>query len=253
MHAQDSTLARSLALMTIALVASLGCRPTLIVYDDETGPNEGSEESSGSEESGGSAETGEDPAESGDNEDPAESGDSEDSSEGEEPEDEGLTPEDVVEIALVGSELEAMVEGVLAYFEQEQSEAPLHRCPHPDGVLDGESGITPDLGFDCNQGPDGYCVPAVGGGGAGYYDVALWEDNMVWSGAGWMRPVDVPHSFHYNIEMDNAEDGYGACSFTVSAYANFNDDGIYSHFWISGTVDEFGAQVGELMIVDPLE
>jgi hypothetical protein len=87
-------------------------------------------------------------------------------------------------------ELQLIVDGAAAYFQIEHPpgefdplETPLHRCPHPGGQPGGgEATITPDIGMDCYLGPDHKCVPAQGGGGAGFYDIALWLDNSVWSG-----------------------------------------------------------------------
>lgn len=85
-----------------------------------------------------------------------------------------------------------------------------HRCPHQSGQETGASQaeITPGLAFDCNLGPGGHCVPAVGGGGAGYYDMTDWSDNPVWSGLNFQ--MEQAHFYHYNFVASNEGTGYGA-------------------------------------------
>lgn len=165
-----------------------------------------------------------------------------------------LSPEDLAEIEAVPGELEAIVEGTLAHFAQVQLEGTPHRCPHPNGSpLGGEAGSTPHEAFNCNLGPDRRCVPVAAGGGAGYYDIALWDDNSVWQGVGWSREEDVPHAFHYNLIAINAHEGSGSCEFTALAFADFDDDQIFSSYSISGYVDEDGAVVEPMVVEMPFE
>ena len=167
-----------------------------------------------------------------------------------------LAPEDLAEIDAVAGELEMIVAGALAHFALEQAAEPFHRCPHPLGSpLGGEASYTPTLAFDCNEGEMGKCLPIHNGGGAGQYDMGLWEDNSVWVDVGWMRPEGVLHEFHYNFIAvnSNTENGYGACTFTAEARGDFDGDFVFSSYSLSGTVDEQGANVGEIVIVDPFE
>ncbi|WP_157595328.1 hypothetical protein [Plesiocystis pacifica] len=166
-----------------------------------------------------------------------------------------LSPEDLAEIAAIPGELQLIVLGAFDFFEIEQTEpGPLHKCPHPDGVpLGGESGDTPPMLFNCNSGPEGKCIPVIGGGGAGYYDHALWADNIVWQGVDWMRPVDVPHEFRYNVQVVNEGFGYGACEVIAEAWADFDDDAEFSHYSLMGFIDEDGASIFDLVVEDPHE
>ena len=113
--------------------------------------------------------------------------------------------------------------------------------------------MTLDLSFDCNESPVGKCIPVEQGGGAGQYDPALWSNNFVWAGIGWARPTGVPHEFHYNFVLFNGDGGYGSCDFTAEARADFDGDGVFSSYSISGHVDELTTKVGELVVVDPFE
>lgn len=120
-----------------------------------------------------------------------------------------------------------------------------HRCPHPAGQpAGGEAGITPDIGFNCNEGPGGRCIPVSGGGGAGYYDITLWNDNAVWNGLNFLQ--EQGHYFHYNFIAVNETTGYGRCQFSAQAFADLDDDAIFSTYERSGAGDQqgFNAAVG---------
>jgi len=124
-----------------------------------------------------------------------------------------------------------------------------HRCPHPQGQPEGgEATITPELGLNCNLGPGGRCVPAAGGGGAGYYDIALWNDNPVWNGLNFMQ--EQAHYFHYNFLALNEITGYGRCQFTAQAFADLDDDAIFSTFERSGAGDIQGVNGGIGLYID---
>ncbi len=118
-----------------------------------------------------------------------------------------------------------------------------HRCPHPDGSPGGgEATATPDLGLNCNEGPGGRCVPAVGGGGAAYYEISEWNDNPVWNGLNFLQ--EQAHYFHYNFIAVNEVTGYGACQFTAQAFADLDDDAIFSTYERSGAADLQGVNAG---------
>ena len=124
-----------------------------------------------------------------------------------------------------------------------------HRCPHPNGQpAGGEAGVTPALAFNCNEGPGGRCIPATGGGGAGYYDIALWNDNAVWNGLNYLQ--EQGHYFHYNFIAVNNTTGYGQCQFTAQAFADLDDDAVFSTYERSGAGDQQGVNAAIGLYVD---
>ncbi len=111
---------------------------------------------------------------------------------------------------------------------------------------------TPDVGLDCTLGPEGRCVPNMGGDwAAGHYGSTLWTDNPMWIGVGFEKTK--PHSFHYNFTMVNEFDGYGACQFTAAAFGNFDADYIFSTYELRGSIDENGSILQPLFIDKPYE
>ncbi|MFV8754180.1 type IV pilin protein [Nannocystaceae bacterium ST9] len=124
-----------------------------------------------------------------------------------------------------------------------------HKCPHPSGSPGGgEATVTPDANTDCNQGPGGKCVPAAGGGGAGYYDIALWNDNPVWNGMNFLQ--EQAHFFHYNFKAVNTTTGYGQCQFTAQAFADLDADTIFSTYERSGAADIQGVNASIGLYID---
>jgi len=125
-----------------------------------------------------------------------------------------------------------------------------HRCPHQSGQGTGlsEAALTPDIGTNCNVGPGGRCIPAVGGGGAGYYDMAQWTNNVVWSGLNFQQ--EQAHFFHYNYVASNSGVGYGACQFTAQAFADLDDDGVFSTYERSAAGDQNGVNAAAGLYVD---
>lgn len=99
--------------------------------------------------------------------------------------------------------------------------------------LEGEAGITPPLAVNCNDGPDGRCVPSRSGAGPGAYDIALWTNNPVWTSLDYVQ--DQAHTFHYNFIWANVPAGPINCMFTVQAFADLDDDGVFSTFERSGS------------------
>lgn len=163
------------------------------------------------------------------------------------------------EIAVVLADLQAIVDGAIAYFEAEHIiydcdwpgcepepiDFPLHHCPFPIGQpVAGECGTTPPLGFNCNEGPECKCVPVSNGGGLGQYDPALWH--YMWQSLGFAK--DAPHAFHYNFTAYNETSGYGGCSFTAQAYGDLDDDAVFSTYQIAGTIDENGVTLEPLHV-----
>jgi type IV pilus assembly protein PilA len=151
-------------------------------------------------------------------------------------------------------QLAKMFDGTSAYYKAEHGQrgatgfiseggtvqdlAP-HLCPHPEGSPQGgEAGITPALSVNCNEGPGGRCIPAVGGGGAGYYDMDGWIIIIIWTKLMFM--METGHYFHYNYIAANETTGYGRCQFTSQAFADLDDDGLLSTFERSGACDRQG-------------
>ncbi|MFO7564435.1 MAG: prepilin-type N-terminal cleavage/methylation domain-containing protein [Enhygromyxa sp.] len=125
-----------------------------------------------------------------------------------------------------------------------------HRCPHHVGQeASGSSGITPGLlDVNCNEGPGGRCIPVTDGGGNGYYDINLWNDNAVWNGLNYMQ--EQGHYFHYNFRYANLLEGYGACQFTAQAFADLDDDQIFSTYERSGAADINGVNASIGLYID---
>jgi len=122
-----------------------------------------------------------------------------------------------------------------------------HQCPN-NGKLEGESGITPPLSVDCSKGPGGRCVPTAGGGGPGYYDIALWNDNVVWNQMNMV--MEQAHYFHYNFKWGNDDKGYGTCQFTAQAFADLDGDGVFSTYERSGAADMHGVNASIGLYID---
>jgi type IV pilus assembly protein PilA len=125
-----------------------------------------------------------------------------------------------------------------------------HRCPHPTGSpTGGEAGLTPFTAVsNCNVGPGGRCVPAVGGAGPGYYDIALWTDNNVWNGLNFQ--MEQGHYFHYNYIAQNATTGFGTCQFTAQAFGDLDDDGVFSTYERTGAGDQNGVNGAAGLYID---
>jgi prepilin-type N-terminal cleavage/methylation domain-containing protein len=126
-----------------------------------------------------------------------------------------------------------------------------HRCPHQTGEETGASQaqITPALATNCGDGPGGRCVPAVGGGGAGYYEMTEWTDNRVWNALNFQQ--EQAHYFHYNFQASNAAaGGFGACQFTAQAFGDLDDDTVFSTYERSGAADENGVNAAAGLYID---
>lgn len=125
-----------------------------------------------------------------------------------------------------------------------------HRCPHPTGAPEGGmANITPDIATNCNEGPGGRCIPqSGGGGGSGYYNIGDWNDNAVWNALNFLQ--EQGHYFHYNFIAANILTGYGSCQFTAQAFADLDDDGIFSTYERSGAGDIQGVNAAIGLYVD---
>ncbi|MCA9708916.1 MAG: prepilin-type cleavage/methylation domain-containing protein [Myxococcales bacterium] len=162
-------------------------------------------------------------------------------------------------------QLAKMFDGASAYFTEEHVDrgevvviggggaitdlAP-HRCPHQSGEETGQTqaAVTPDMGTNCNLGPGGHCIPAVGGAGAGYYDMGDWTNNAVWSGLNFQ--MEQAHFFHYNFHASNSGSGYGQCQFSAQAFGDLDDDLTFSTYERSGAADENGVNAAAGLYID---
>ncbi len=130
-------------------------------------------------------------------------------------------------------------------------EAP-HKCPHDaDDTSQASSLITPPLGTDCaNEGPGGRCVPAVGGGGNGYYDIALWTNDSRWNALNFQQ--EQGHFFYYDfIATNDTSDGYGTCQFTAQAFGDLDGDAtVYSTYERTGAADQNGVNGAAGLYID---
>lgn len=125
------------------------------------------------------------------------------------------------------------------------SSAAPHKCPN-DGNANGEADFTPAI--DCNEGPGGRCVPAVGGSGSGFYDIAAWTNNRVWNGLNFQQ--EQAHFFHYNFVWDNQGTGYGSCQFSAQAFGDLDDDDVYSTYERAGAGDQQGVNAAAGLYID---
>jgi type IV pilus assembly protein PilA len=127
-----------------------------------------------------------------------------------------------------------------------------HRCPHPRGTnAGGPVGPTPPLATDCNQGPGGHCVPALGGGPAGYYDMIEWtqEATGMWNALNFQ--MEQAHYFHYRYVSLNTTTGFGTCQFTAQAFADLDDDDtVFSTYERAGAADQQGVNAAAGLYID---
>ncbi len=152
-----------------------------------------------------------------------------------------------------------MFDGAASFFNEEhvargdvtvvspQDVAP-HRCPS-DGRLIGSAGVTPPLSVNCNDGPDGQCVPVSGRPkGPGEYSIDLWLENPVWNELNFVR--ERPHAFHYDFRWNNIPQDFGACQFTAQAFGDLDDDRVFSTFERSGAADVNGVNAAAGLYID---
>lgn len=130
------------------------------------------------------------------------------------------------------------------------SNAATHRCPHPPGSnTGGTAGPTPALALDCNLGPGGHCVPAVGGALPGYYQMSDWSDVPMWNSLNFQ--MEQAHYFHYRYISLNTTTGYGTCQFTASAFADLDDDDtVFSTYERAGAADVQGVNAAAGLYID---
>lgn len=154
--------------------------------------------------------------------------------------------------------LAQLFDGVGMFFNEEQlrtgkvkvrgESKAAHRCPS-DGRLVGQAGPTPPLSLRCSEGPGGKCVPVRGTpDGPGEYSMDLWLDDPVWRELGFVW--EEPHAFHYAFRWSNAASGFGACQFTVQAFGDLDDDGLFSTYERAGAADELGMNAAAGLYID---
>lgn len=85
----------------------------------------------------------------------------------------------------------------------------------------------------------------------GTYPETLWTDNPMWTAIGFAKLT--PHAFHYELILRNEPDEYGRCSFTANAWADFDDDAVFSTYERQGSVDIDGQVLEPLFIDHPCE
>ncbi len=131
------------------------------------------------------------------------------------------------------------------------TDAAPHKCPHRVGEEgSGQATITPEIDLDCNEGPGGRCVPAVGGGsGGGYYDMSYWTNNPVWNALNFQQ--EQGHFFHYNFKHSNVLTGFGSCQFTAQAFGDLDGDkNVFSTYERSGAADQHGVNAAAGLYID---
>ena len=130
------------------------------------------------------------------------------------------------------------------------ADAAPHKCPHDAGDPTAATTlVTPPIGTDCNTGPGGRCVPAVGGGGAGYYDMNLWANDARWNALNFQQ--EQGHFFHYDFLSANATTGYGSCQFTAQAFGDLDGDtAVYSTYERTGAADQNGVNGAAGLYID---
>jgi len=121
-----------------------------------------------------------------------------------------------------------------------------HRCPYLDDPAGGSAGFTPSV--DCNLGPGGRCVPTSAPAGPGYYDIAEWNDNNLWSSMHFMQ--EQAHFFHYDYVSVNDLVGYGSCRFTAQAFGDLDADGVFSTFERAGSADVNGVNAAAGLYIE---
>lgn len=123
-----------------------------------------------------------------------------------------------------------------------------HFCAN-DGRAKGESGFVPPLTVKCSAAPGGMCSPSATKSDApGSYDANLWTDHPVWRSLGFS--VKEPHAFHYNFIWENKTTGFGECLFTIQAFADLDDDDVWSTYERSGIAAEDGINGAAGLYID---
>jgi hypothetical protein len=66
----------------------------------------------------------------------------------------------------------------------------------------------------------------------------------------WGFSQDAPHRFHYGIRTINDIRGYGSCQFTVQAFADLDNDSVFSTYEGYGAGDVTGVHSAIGLFID---
>jgi hypothetical protein len=125
----------------------------------------------------------------------------------------------------------------------------LHRCAHPsEQYAGGYSDVIPPLTINCSAGPDGKCVPTDKPSKPFEYDETVWQTNPMFSALGFSQ--DGPHRFHYGVRTINELTGHGRCQFTVQAFADLDNDSVFSTYEGYGAGDVTGVHSADGLFID---
>lgn len=123
---------------------------------------------------------------------------------------------------------EARIQSARAFDSVLSYHAESGECPH-DAALSGIAGPVPPLTVNCNTGPKQLCTPTDDASTYAYspsaWDTAVWQQ---------MRfDLTYGHFYHYSYQWSIDGD---RCAFTVQAFGDLDDDGVYSTFERTGMV-----------------
>jgi type IV pilus assembly protein PilA len=122
-----------------------------------------------------------------------------------------------------------------------------HHCPYlADGTTSNASATYTPAGVNCNDGPGAHCVP--GSTQSGGYALTDWTSNGVWDSLSFQQ--EQPHFFHYNFLALNSGTGFGECQFTAQAFADLDNDSVYSTYERSGAADQNGVNGAAGLFID---
>lgn len=116
-------------------------------------------------------------------------------------------------------------------------------CP---GGSSGSTPITPPLAVPCAQGRYKLCVP--GGSGPSAYPWSAWAEPAGWRDMTYV-PVG-PHAYHYRYAWSSTDD---SCQFTVQAFGDLDDDGMFSTYTRVGRVKDGDLELREPEVTAPEE
>lgn len=96
-----------------------------------------------------------------------------------------------------------------------------------DFLPDGQVGPTPPMSVRCALGPGGRCTKSGTPTEPWEYDEKLWEDPA------WQH-VEIKYfdgdPYHFSMEWRATDDPHEPCEYTVRAFGDLDDDGVFSTF-----------------------
>jgi hypothetical protein len=147
------------------------------------------------------------------------------------------------------AQLSRMFELMAIYYKAEHPGPALHRCAHPsEQYAGGYSDVIPPLTINCSAGPEGKCVPIDKPSKPFEYDKTVWQTNPMFSALGFSQ--DGPHRFHYGVRTVNELTGHGSCQFTVQAFADLDNDSVFSTYEGYGAGDVTGVHSADGLFID---